>query len=171
MASHKPVRSGWRRNETKNLLVAFALIPLLAAGKTISVAAGSGPGANVIHVTVVSLRNDNGQARCALFSSAEGFPGDADKATARTSVAIKGGTASCDFADAAPGTYAISVFHDENSNGKLDTNFIGMPKEGVGASNDAKGMFGPPKFDAAKFNFPGGRLDLTVHIAYLTAPF
>jgi len=39
--------------------------------------------------------------------------------------------------------------HDENSNGKMDTNFIGMPREGVGASNNAKGHMGPLKFRAA----------------------
>lgn len=155
----------------KNLRVALALMLLLLAGQTISVAAESGSDRNVIHVTVVSLRNDNGQLRCALFSSGEGFPKDATKAIASASVALKGESASCDFADVAPGSYAVSVFHDENSNGKLDTNFMGIPKEGVAASNDARGRFGPPKFDDAKFNFSGGRLDLKVHITYLTAPF
>jgi uncharacterized protein (DUF2141 family) len=59
------------------------------------------------------------------------------------------------------------VFHDENSNGKLDTNLLGIPREGVSASNNAKGHFGPPKFDAAAFNFGGGRLDLRITITYL----
>ena len=66
-----------------------------------------------------------------------------------------------------PGTYAVSTFHDENSNGKLDTNLLGIPTEGVGASNNAKGHFGPPKFDDAKFRFEGGRLDLKIAIDYL----
>jgi hypothetical protein len=48
-------------------------------------------------------------------------------------------------------------FRCENSNGKLDTNFVGIPREGVGASNDAKGHFGPPKFDADASRFPGSR--------------
>jgi hypothetical protein len=43
----------------------------------------------------------------------------------------------------------------KNSNGKLDRNFMGSPKEGVGASNDAKGSFGPPKFADARFTFKG----------------
>jgi uncharacterized protein (DUF2141 family) len=61
----------------------------------------------------------------------------------------------------------VSVVHDENFNGKLDTNFIGMPREGVGASNDAKGHMGPPKFSAAAFQYAGGRLDLKIHVNYL----
>lgn len=50
----------------------------------------------------------------------------------------------------APGNYAIHVFQDIDNNGKMKTNFIGIPKEPTGVSNDAKGRFGPPKFkDAA----------------------
>jgi uncharacterized protein (DUF2141 family) len=49
----------------------------------------------------------------------------------------------------------------------MDTNLMGIPREGVGASNDAKGHFGPPKFAAAAFHFPGHRLDLKIAINYL----
>jgi uncharacterized protein (DUF2141 family) len=64
-------------------------------------------------------------------------------------------------------TYAVSAFHDENSNGNLDTNFMGIPREGVGASNNAKGHLGPPKFEAAAFQFSGGKLNLKITIKYL----
>lgn len=59
------------------------------------------------------------------------------------------------------------MFHDENSNGKLDRNFMGIPREGVGASNGARGHFGPPKFGDAEFHFLGGQLDLKITLAYL----
>ena len=49
------------------------------------------------------------------------------------------------------GEYAISVFYDRNGNGKLDTNFIGIPKEPIAISNNAKMKFGPPKYKEAKF--------------------
>jgi len=49
------------------------------------------------------------------------------------------------------GMYAIACYHDENNNGKIDTNFFGVPKEGTGASNNAKGFMGPPSFSNAKF--------------------
>jgi uncharacterized protein (DUF2141 family) len=104
---------------------------------------------------------------CALFSSAEAFPTKADKAVARLTVKIAERQAVCDFTGMAPGTYAVSVVHDENSNGKLDRNLIGIPREGVGASNDAKGHMGPPKFSAASFPYKGGRLDLKIHVNYL----
>jgi uncharacterized protein (DUF2141 family) len=125
------------------------------------------PAENVIHVEISSLRNDKGQVLCALFSSAEAFPKKADRAAARITAKIVERKAVCDFTGVAPGTYAVSVVHDENSNGKLDTNFIGMPREGVGASNDAKGHMGPPKFGAASFQYHGGRLDLKIRVNYL----
>lgn len=55
------------------------------------------------------------------------------------------------------GDYAISMFHDENDNEKLDTNFIGIPNEPYGFSNDAKGSFGPPSFEKAKVKVDGDK--------------
>jgi len=104
---------------------------------------------------------------CALFSSAAGFPKDYAKASARAKSEISEGRALCEFAGVSAGTHAVAFFHDENSNGKLDTKFMGIPREGVGASNNAKGHFGPPKFDAAAFRFSGGRMEIKIQIDYL----
>ncbi len=49
------------------------------------------------------------------------------------------------------GDYTIAVFHDINNNGKLDKNFLGIPKEGYAFSKNAMGTFGPPNFDKAQF--------------------
>ena len=51
-----------------------------------------------------------------------------------------------------PGEYAVSIFHDRNNNGELDTNFIGMPKEPIAMSNNARPKFGPPKYEDAVFS-------------------
>ena len=51
--------------------------------------------------------------------------------------------------DLAPGRYALSAFHDENDNGELDTNLMGIPSEGYGFGNDASAALGPPSFEAA----------------------
>jgi uncharacterized protein (DUF2141 family) len=101
---------------------------------------------NVIHVTIDGFRSDKGQAVCSLYSSAEGFPKNFATAIAHSKSSIANRHADCEFSGIQPGTYAIAVFHDENSNGKLDTDFLGIPREGVGASNNAKGHFGPPRF-------------------------
>jgi uncharacterized protein (DUF2141 family) len=65
------------------------------------------------------------------------------------------------------GEYAVSLFHDENDNKVLDKNFIGIPKEGIGTSNDAKGSFGSSKFEDAKFAVKAGLKTITIHIIYL----
>lgn len=122
---------------------------------------------SVLHVEVVGLRNNKGQVSCSLYSSAEGFPKKVQNAVAHIIVPISDQKAVCDFPGIAPGTYAVSVYHDENSNGKLDTNFLGIPREGVGASNNARGHMGPPKFDSAKFQVAGGWLNLEITINYL----
>lgn len=151
----------------RNIRRLFSLLAALAALVEAGMPQTPSPQSNVIHIDVERLRNDKGQVVCALFSSSDGFPRNGDKALAHVNSAIADKQAVCEFSGIAPGTYAVSVFHDENSNGKLDSNFLGIPREGVGASNDAKGHLGPPKFDAAAFHFSGGRMTLRIKINYL----
>ena len=145
-------------------LFSVGIMLVLAGG---SVPQDQPPHGSLIHVEIDGLRNDKGQVLCALFSSAADFPKNSDKAIAHAKSRISEGHAVCEFPGVIPGRYAVSVFHDENSNGKMDTNFVGIPREGVGASKNARGHFGPPKFEDAAFRYPGGCLDLAVTIAYL----
>ncbi len=64
-----------------------------------------------------------------------------------------------------PGRYAVQLFHDENLNGKVDRGLFGIPKEGVGFSNDAPIRFGPPKFAAAAIDLAAGSrtIGITMH--------
>ena len=149
------------------ILRALSLVGTMLAFAASSLPQAPVPQVNLIHVEIDGLRNDKGQVLCALFSSAGGFPKDSAQAIAHARSEISHGHAICDFSGIASGIYAVSVFHDENSNGKLDTNFMGIPREGVGASNGARGHLGPPKFDAAAFHSSGGRVDLKIAINYL----
>ena len=149
--------------------IAIALI-IIWVVSTVAEARATDAAANSIKVIVVALHSNDGEVDCALFNSADGFPDDASKAIKKIKSKIENEQATCTFADVAPGDYAVSEFHDENGNGKLDRNFIGMPKEGVGASNDAAGHMGPPKFDDARFRFNGGFAVMTIHTRYLLAP-
>lgn len=99
----------------------------------------------------VAVKSDGGKVVCALFADQTGFPMKQNKAEARSVVAPKSKKATCTFKAISAGTYAVSAFHDENGNGELDTNWVGMPKEAVGASNNAKGTMGPPSFKDASF--------------------
>lgn len=60
------------------------------------------------------------------------------------------------------GEYAIKVFHDENKNGELDTDFLGIPTENYGYSNNASSWFGPPSWENAKFLF--NKREMTIEI-------
>jgi uncharacterized protein (DUF2141 family) len=151
------------------IAIALVLSSMVGVG-SVGAGAGDAGASNSIKLVVVGLHSNAGEVDCALFGSAEGFPGDTGKAIKTTKSKIENGQAVCTFSAVAPGEYAGSVFHDENGNGKLDRNFMGMPKEGVGASNDAAGHFGPPKFDDARFSYKGGPQSLTIHVKYLIAP-
>jgi uncharacterized protein (DUF2141 family) len=99
-------------------------------------------------VTVSGLKNNTGKLTAELYNSKGKFLKTAFKTV---SSAIKSNSASVIFTDITKGEYTIMVYHDENNNGKLDKNFIGMPKEPVACSNNAKGFMGPPKYEDAKF--------------------
>lgn len=122
----------------------------------------------VVSSEVLNIRNDHGVIDCKLYSSKDGFPSEAIKAYQHIRVRISDKKkAVCGFSNVVPGAYAISVFHDENENGKLDTNFLGIPNEGVGSSNDAKGFMGPPSFDKAMFQVGEGGVTVQIHLVYL----
>ncbi|SNS76416.1 Uncharacterized conserved protein, DUF2141 family [Ekhidna lutea] len=62
------------------------------------------------------------------------------------------------------GIYAISIYQDENDNGKLDANFMGIPSEPYAFSNNAKGMFGPPSFEDCQFEVIGGTQEIIISL-------
>jgi uncharacterized protein (DUF2141 family) len=117
-------------------------------------------------VTVTDLRNDHGMVCMSVFGR-DGFPKSGDKAIRTEYATIVGGKSTLTFTDLPAGEYAVSVFHDENNNKKLETNLLGIPNEGVGASNNARGHYGPPRYDDAKFTFSGNEQSVRIRIAYL----
>jgi uncharacterized protein (DUF2141 family) len=120
-----------------------------------------------IHVKILDIRNSTGTVACALFEASAGFPSEfLHSATNVMIIKIRKSQARCDFMDIPPGTYAMVVIHDENMNGKLDTNALGIPREGYGFSNDAKKWLGTPAFSAASFLYDGQNVDLTMTLNY-----
>ena len=103
-----------------------------------------------LEVTLTGMHSADGQALVALHRDSPGnaFP---DEAGAVATQARPAGTgkALVFFPDLPPGQYAVAAFHDATDDGELNTNFAGMPLEGYGFSNDARGFMGPPSFAAA----------------------
>ena len=120
---------------------------------------------NII-VNVDNFRSNKGEVRIALFNSESGFPDKPEKAYRRIKGEIKHKRSELYFNSLHFGVYAISLFHDENSNGKIDTNWLGIPTEGYGFSNDAKASVGPPSFEDAKFELNSGRMNMRIKLQY-----
>lgn len=102
-----------------------------------------------VTVKVVEANTNTGKMFIALYNSETGFLNKRYKGTISK---IENKTCTVTFKNIPKGTYAVSIYHDENDNGKLDTNFFGVPSEDYGCSNDATGFMGPPEWDDAKFN-------------------
>ena len=119
-------------------------------------------------VRVTGARNAKGKIRVALFRDGKGFPNDASQAVHMQAADIDPQTLSAQvvFANLPAGVYAVSVFHDENTNEKLDKNFMGAPKEGYGASNNPKKKMGPPNFDETKFQLRGTERSVEIKLMY-----
>ncbi len=119
-----------------------------------------------IDFEIFGARSDEGKILVALYQSEEGFPKDSEKSIQRTIVEISDGSASGSFEDLSHGQYAISIFHDENNNEILDTNFVGIPKEGIGASRDAKSRFGSLKWKDAVFELADPHITIQITLRY-----
>lgn len=104
-----------------------------------------------VHVTGIS--EIKGSIVVNVYTNKEGFPTKPVKAKYNKSEKVLSKTMEIVLDNIQDSTITVSVFQDINSNGKLDTNFIGMPSEPVGVSNNAKGTLGPPSFEDAKLKF------------------
>jgi len=150
--------------------IVIGAVAMIVGACSIEVLAQQAGSSNAIRAAVTGLHSSDGEVDCALFNSPDGFPDHLEKAIKTIKSKIANEQAVCVFEGVAPGDYAISEFHDENRNGKLDRNFLGIPKEGVGASNGATGHMGPPKYEAARFQYSGGLAVMTIQTHYLLAP-
>ncbi len=125
------------------LSLCFALSTIIFIGQT----------ANVT-LQVKGIEEAKGIMAIALFDSEENYKGK-DTYLKAEEVKVTGKDFTYVFTDINPGTYAVKVYHDLDKNGKLNTNWVGMPKEPFGFSNDAKGKMGPPSFEDAAFEVKG----------------
>jgi uncharacterized protein (DUF2141 family) len=138
--------------------LALALFILAAAGTA---------RAETLVVEMKGFRSDKGKALVALFASKDGFPDGVKKAIRRVEVDIVKRGAVAVLKDVAPGTYAVAVLHDEDGDKVMKTGLFGIPKEGYGASQDARGSFGPPSFGDAKFAIrPGRKIIARIKLVY-----
>ncbi len=89
-------------------------------------------------IEITGLRNQKGLVCIALFDRPEGFPSDETKAISNDCFEIVSQPLQIKLNQIEYGRYALSVLHDENKDGKLNTGFIGIPKEGMGFSQNPR---------------------------------
>jgi uncharacterized protein (DUF2141 family) len=134
-----------------------------------------------LRVTTRTIRSNNGEILIGLYDNAAGF----ERAIANaargltpdpgrlvgTTIRARRGAHSAVFAELPPGRYVVIVVHDENDNGRLDKNAIGMPTEGYGFSNDAHGFLGTsPSFDAAAITLGNADKEISIALIYPGPP-
>jgi uncharacterized protein (DUF2141 family) len=128
-----------------------------------SAAAQTGAAAGVLRVHFVGTPNNLGTVRCGLYNSPVGFPMDRAKVIAHALGPVRDQQGVCEFKGLKPGTYAVAAFQDEHGTGKITKNWLGIPTEAYGFSNDAAATISAPSFQSASFRFPGGTYDVTIH--------
>jgi uncharacterized protein (DUF2141 family) len=130
-----------------------------------------------LRLTITGVRSDAGELLIGLYANPDGYasavanaskPGlQADKGRlVGLSIRASAGAQSAVFTQLRPGRYAAVVIHDENDDGRLDANELGVPTEGYGFSNDAQGFFGAPSFDAAAITIGDDDVRTAVSLIY-----
>jgi uncharacterized protein (DUF2141 family) len=127
---------------------------------------GAGATEGEVTATVTGLRSARGNLIACITQRADAFP-DCDKdSKARSLTVPAGATVELRFGPLPNGRYAISLFHDENGNGKLDKRLM-IPREGYGFSRDAPVRMGPPSFANAVFAVTGEASHQSIRMRYI----
>ena len=133
--------------------LAILSLPVLSQGK--------------ITVQIRNFENNKGGCIVCLYDNAGDFS-DKGKPVKCTTLPIVNKTTKAVFENVLPGSYAILVIHDANNNQKFDTNFLGIPKEGYGASRNKLPMAAAPKFDENSFPVTDGvTVDCSIRLRYI----
>jgi uncharacterized protein (DUF2141 family) len=121
---------------------------LSAVSLTMPTLAQSRDQATII-LKVTGFRSERGQVQIAVFNAPEKWPKDPAYSS---TIDVNSPTVTWKINDVPFGDYAVAVFHDENRNGKMDKNLLGIPVEAYGFSNNQRVTFGPPKWETVKFS-------------------
>jgi uncharacterized protein (DUF2141 family) len=122
---------------------------------------------NRVEVRVSNFDNNKGSCIVCLYDKASEF-GDKGKPVMCGTVTIANKITRVVFDNITPGTYAVMAIHDANNNRKFDTNFLGIPKEGYGASKNKLPFAAAPKFDDNKFTVAdGSQTECLIRLRYV----
>ena len=140
-----------------------SLIRSALKAAVLSSVAGYACAASTLLIDVQDVVKSTGTLMIKLVNSEAAYGDKAEPVSAQMIDVTKAGAVQVRFDDLAPGTYAVMIMHDENNNGKLDSNIIGIPKEGYGFSNNPNVMR-QPTFDEVKFEVKDRETKIVINI-------
>jgi uncharacterized protein (DUF2141 family) len=153
------------------------MIPKHLSGLVLTVLLAVPAQAAELRLTIKGVRSDAGELLIGLYANPDGFASAVANASKSglapdkgrlvgLSIRANAGAQSTVFTQLAPGRYAAVVIHDENDDGRLDANELGVPTEGYGFSNDAQGFLSAPSFDAAAIAIGDGDVSTAISLIY-----
>ncbi len=147
-------------NKTKAYIFLFALLVLQTAGPTTAHSESTGK----LIVYISGFPNSEGFAMIALHNSEQSYQGEEAGALDKKMAPVVNLETQVVFENLAFGSYGVALDHDENTNGKLDTNAMGIPKEAYGFSNNARGFFGKPSYKDVIFQMNSVEKKISINI-------
>ena len=117
-----------------------------------------------LHVQIHGARSDQGKVLVLVFDNEDGFPDQVEKAFKQLVLESKNGKAEFSLDTIPAGKYAVTVLHDEDDNGIMTTNFVGLPQEKYGFSNNPKIYFGPPSFEKSAVHLGSENREITINL-------
>jgi uncharacterized protein (DUF2141 family) len=120
-----------------------------------------------LNIEIEGIANPRGNICFTIFERSEGFPRDGAKALQAECRPISNLPVTLTLEGLTAGNYAVAVFHDENADGQLNTNAVGIPQEGFGFSNNPPILTGAPKFSEATFFVAGQNTTVRITMKYL----
>ena len=138
------------------------LFTILFPGGKQSIVTGNAP----IRINVTNVSTKKGNILVALYNSDKGFPGGKEGAIRTATGLAQNEKCLIVIDNVVAGNYAVALFHDTNGDSKLNSNFLGIPKEGYGFSNNAANLFSAPKFKQAAFIHGNVVTDITIQMKY-----
>lgn len=144
-----------------SLVIVFTITAIWPSVLAQEISSPENSGASRFTLRITGVDKVEGEIRIAVFNSRESYT----KETVFAEILPVDSTGiDWTIPELPHGEYAIAVYHDKNTNGKLDTNVLGIPKEIYGFSNNARGRFGPASWDDAYFSVSGNMTYHTIHL-------
>ncbi len=150
-------------------LPVFLLVLFLCACSPVTAPIARLPaGEGALELTLNCFRNDRGEALIYIYSNSQGFPDHVSPDLIQRHQKIHQGQVHFTLKNLPYNSYAISVLHDENRNGRMDKSLLGFPREGFGFSRNPDLLFGPPTYSSVRFLFLRDHQQQTIDMQYQT---